>query len=115
MPFIEVKTSVRLSEGQKDQLKAGLGRAITVIPGKTESVTMVGLVGDYDLYLGGHKLARGAFVDVKLFGEATIEDKESLCQAVCELMRDVISLPDSNVYLTFSEKAQWGLNGQLLS
>lgn len=43
MPFINVKTNVKISPDLCDIIKSELGLAITAIPGKSESWLMVGL------------------------------------------------------------------------
>ena len=41
MPFIDVKLSCSLTKVQETALKAELGRAISLIPGKSESSLMI--------------------------------------------------------------------------
>ena len=65
MPFIDSKVTVKMSEDKKEQIKAKLGQAIGLL-GKTESFLMVGFEDEYDLYMGGNKLDKGAFVSVKV-------------------------------------------------
>ena len=41
MPFINSKVSVKTTEKQQKELKTRLGKAISIIPGKSESWLMV--------------------------------------------------------------------------
>ena len=43
MPFINAKVTVKMSEEKKETIKEKLGKAISTIPGKSESWLMVGL------------------------------------------------------------------------
>ena len=43
MPYIDVNVSIKLSDQEKDNLKSKLGELISIIPGKTENVLMIGL------------------------------------------------------------------------
>ena len=43
MPFINVKTNQAVSKEQQTAIKAGLGKAITALPGKSEQWLMVGI------------------------------------------------------------------------
>ena len=52
MPFIDCRVSVKLTEENKEKLKAGFGRAVACLH-KTESYLMVGFTDGYDLYFGG--------------------------------------------------------------
>ncbi len=114
MPFIEVKTSVHLSKEKKIALKTQLGKDITIIPGKTETVTMVGLLGDYDLFLGGETLEFGAYVEIKMFKPTTREVMDSLNTAICDTLESKLSIPKKHVYITFFGQPEWGSRGTLL-
>jgi hypothetical protein len=114
MTFIEVKTSVHLSKDTKIALKTQFGKDITLIPGKTETVTMVGLLGDYDLFLGGEMLEFGAYVEIKMFKPTTREIMASLNTAICDTLENILSIPRSHVYITFFGQPEWGSRGTLL-
>ena len=73
MPFVDAKLTVPVSNAERDAIKSGLGQAVSVF-GKGESYLMVGIDDDYSLWLGGNKLARGAFVSVSLIGDMS-DDK----------------------------------------
>jgi len=113
MPYIDVKTTASLNESQKTKLKDGLGQIITRIPGKTEAVTMIGLVGDYDLYMNGAHLHDGAYVEVKAFKEVAREYKEAVSEGIFELLGSLLSISPKNVYITFYDQKEWGGNGTL--
>ena len=57
MPFIDTKVTMKLSDSQKENLKAKLGKAISVM-NKSETYLMVGILDGYDLFLGGKKLEK---------------------------------------------------------
>ena len=67
MPMIKVATTVSLPEEIRNVLKAELGKAISILD-KPESYLMINLVDQQDLYFGGNKLDKGAFVEVKVLG-----------------------------------------------
>lgn len=114
MPFIEVKTSVHLTQDKKTELKSGLGQVITLIPGKTEAVTMIGLLGDYDLYFGGEQVDKGAYVEVKMYKSASTEAKAAVNKGICDLLKSSLSISSDFIYITFFEQAEWGTKGKLI-
>ncbi len=114
MPYIDVKVTSVLNEDEKTALKDGLGQIITRIPGKSEAVTMIGLTGGYDLFLGGKSLVSGAYVEVKAFNEVPREYKELVNTGIFELLTKVLSVPSKNVYITYYDQNEWGCNGSLL-
>lgn len=67
MPFIDSKITLKLSDQQKEDLKRELGKAISVM-NKSENYLMVGILDGYDLFMGGKKLEKGAFISVQVLG-----------------------------------------------
>ena len=87
MPFIDVKTNVSVSEEKKDSIKSAMGKAITAIPGKSESWLMVGINDDYDLWFKGDK-APAAMVDVAIFGTASDNAFTTLTSHITGILTD---------------------------
>lgn len=114
MPFIEVKTSVHLTEESKLELKSGLGEVITLIPGKSESALMVGLIGDYSLYFAGEPIDHGAYVELKMYKTASRESKSAVNDGICALLERVLAINQAQVYITFFEQPEWGFKGNLI-
>ena len=59
MPFIDSKITVSVPQDKRDILKAELGKAVAIL-NKPESFLMLGFEDNYDLYMGGKKLDKGA-------------------------------------------------------
>lgn len=110
MPFIDHKLTVTLNEEQKERIKSRLGKAISVLH-KGETYLMVGFEDDYDLYLGGKKLEKGAYVEVSLFGKASPSDYERMTGLICDILKEELGIPGNAVYVTYHGIADWGWNG----
>ena len=110
MPFIDSKITVPVTGAQKEAIKARLGRAVAVVH-KSETYLMVGIQENYDLYLGGKKLERGAYVEVSLFGSASTSDYERMTGEICRILAEELSIPASCVYVTSHGLTDWGWNG----
>lgn len=113
MPYINVNVTPLLGEQQKEQIKSKMGEAVTLIPGKTEAVTMVGINDGCALYLGGRALHNGAFIEIRLLGEAERPHKEALTEAIFSAMADTLGMDGSDVYINVLEMESWGHNGRL--
>lgn len=111
MPFINSKVTVKLSENQKESLKAQLGQAITCIPGKSEGWLMVGIEDEYCLYFQGNQNAPAAFVEVKIFGHASAKDFDRMTAKICEIYEKELGIPQNRIYVTYEEVENWGWNG----
>lgn len=112
MPYIQVNVSQTLEEVQKEQLKARLGEVITLIPGKTEAVTMVDIADGRAIYLDG-KPIDGGFIEVRLYGAADQASKEAMTAAVFSSMEQLLGIKPQNLYLNIFEMNSWGVGGQL--
>ena len=86
MPFIDSKISIPVSREERENLKADLGRAISIV-NKPEGFLMLGFEDNYDLYMGGKKLDKGAFVSVKLFGSASAREYNAMTAEICRIFK----------------------------
>ncbi|MBP5282554.1 MAG: hypothetical protein J6Z22_08655 [Lachnospiraceae bacterium] len=110
MPFIDSKITVPVDAGMKEELKSELGRLISTLH-KSETYLMVGMEDNYDLWLGGKKLDKGAYVSVSLFGNASAKDYDKLTGQICELYERKLGIPGSSIYVTYHPVTDWGWNG----
>lgn len=110
MPFIDSKLTVPVTEEQKEKIKSELGKAITILH-KTETYLMVGIEYNYDLWLAGKKLDKGACVSVSLFGGASASDYDNMTAKICEIYERELSIPGNAVYVTYHPITDWGWNG----
>ena len=110
MPFIDSKITLPVSGEKKEILKTEMGKAVSLL-GKPESFLMVGFEDNYDLYMGGKKLDRGAYVSVSLFGNASGSAYEAMTARICELYEKELGIPGNAVYVTYHGVNDWGWNG----
>jgi hypothetical protein len=112
MPFIDSKITIPLTKEQKDTLKTRLGQAVSII-GKPEFYLMVGIDDEYDLYMGGNKIDKGAFVSVSLFGNASSSAYEKMTAEICNILEG-FGIPGDKVYVAYQGINDWGWNGSNL-
>lgn len=110
MPMIEAKVTMKLPTEKRDVLKAELGKAISIM-GKPESYLMINLVDNQDLYFGGNKLDKGAYVEIKVLGSVDAGKSNSMTGKVCEILESVLGIPGDAVYVSYFGTANWGWNG----
>ena len=111
MPFIDSKITLPVSQEKREVLKAELGKAVSILS-KPESFLMLGFEDNYDLYMGGRKLEKGAYVAVSLFGNASGAAYEKMTAKICELYEKELGIPGNAVYVTYHGVSDWGWNGQ---
>ncbi len=110
MPFIDSKITLQVSAEQKESIKSRLGKAVSII-GKPESFLMVGIEDNYDLYMAGEKLEKGAYVSVSLFGNASSSAYKKMTGEICKIYEEELGIPGQSVYVTYHGVNDWGWNG----
>ena len=110
MPFIDSKITMPVTPQVKEEIKSALGRMITTLH-KSETYLMVGIEDNYDLWLGGKKLDKGAYVAVSHDGSAAAQDYDRLTGQICQLYSDKLGIPGSAIYVTYHPVNDWGWNG----
>lgn len=111
MPFINTKVNTILTEQQKEALKTKLGEAITLIPGKSESWLMVGFEDNASLYFKGKSEGLIAFIEVKIFGQASSSAYDSLTAQICKIYQAELGISPDKIYVKYEEVFHWGWNG----
>ena len=110
MPFIDSKITLKVSEEKREAVKSRLGQDISIL-GKSERYLMVGFEDEYCLYMAGNKLEKGAYVAVRLFGQASSDAYDKLTGAICRTFEEELGIPAANVYVTYIGISDWGWNG----
>ncbi len=111
MPFIDSKISISVSEEKEKELKARLGQAISLIPGKSEAWLMTGFEDNYHLYFKGDNSAPMAFVEVKIFGKENPGAFDALTGEICKIYNEVLGIASNHIYVKYEAVANWGWNG----
>lgn len=110
MPLIDARFSMTLDEAKKEELKTAFGQLIGTL-NKSETYLMVTIEGDKDIWMGGKKLERAAYVAVSLLGDAAPELYSKMTAQFCELFSEKLGIPGDCVYVTYHPVANWGWNG----
>ncbi|MFA6587073.1 MAG: phenylpyruvate tautomerase MIF-related protein [Bacilli bacterium] len=111
MPFIQLKTSASISGEKETILKDLFGKAISLLPGKSEEWLMVSFEEKKHLYFQGSKDKDSAILEVKVYGKAEPEDYEKLTGKLTEIVSSVLSLSPERIYVEYEETPTWGFAG----
>ncbi len=111
MPFINSKVSVKISEDKEKEIKTRLGKAISLLPGKSERWLMTGFEDGYHLYFAGDNSRPSAFVDVSAFGGPDKRAFANLTAEITKIYGEVLNIPADRVYVKYSTTTDWGWNG----
>ena len=111
MPYIGTKTTTSISPERAAAIKSKLGKAIELLPGKTERWLMVELEENSKLYFAGDDSADSAFVNVSLLGAAGKAAYEKLTSEICVIIGDELNISPDRIYVKYEECEHWGWNG----
>ena len=114
MPFIFSKVNIPIGKGKELELKSRLGKAIELVPGKSEAYLMVGFEENCHMYLRGDDKEPMAYIEASIFGN---EEHLGYSQLTAEIMRifnDVLGIAPDHVYLNYRDIPGWGVSGRYI-
>ena len=111
MPFIESKVSVKTTEEQQKKLKERLGKAISLIPGKSESWLMVDLQDEQKMYFRGDDSEPIAFICVNIYGSSDPEAFEKMTAELTQIYGELFGVAPDHMYVKYAASTDWGWNG----
>jgi phenylpyruvate tautomerase PptA (4-oxalocrotonate tautomerase family) len=111
MPFINTKTNIEITTEKQNAIKTKLGKAIELIPGKSENWLMLSFDDKCSMYFKGQNDKPMVFVEVKLFGSASESAYDKLTAAITKILEDELDAPANQIYVKYEEVSHWGWNG----
>lgn len=110
MPFIHTKSNVTITPAMEESLKAKLGKAIELIPGKSETWLMLQFSGDCRLWFRGEKDEPIAFVEIMVNGSVSDSACDDMTAAVCDIVSAELGIAPDHIYVEYQVAAKWGWN-----
>ena len=110
MPYISVKTPFKAEKPAAEKMKAEFGKAIEILPGKTERWLMVSFDSQDEMFFAG-SAEPSAIAEISIFGKAKPEYYEKLTAEVCRIISENTKIPSDRIYVKYSETDNWGFNG----
>ena len=112
MPFIDLKTTTKISDDKEAILRAEFGKIITLIPGKTERWLMLNFTDGCRMAFGGNADADTAYINIELLGSTTNEVYDKLTKAICDTVSSTLDVPNDRIYVKYEECEHWGFAGE---
>ncbi|MBV4420255.1 hypothetical protein KM800_13160 [Clostridium tyrobutyricum] len=111
MPYIQTKVNVEITKDKEKNIKQKLGKAIELIPGKSEKWLMLSFQDNANLYFKGNNEESIAFIEVKIFGKADNKEYNSLTKEITNIFSQELNIKPSQIYIKYEEVEHWGWNG----
>ncbi len=112
MPYIEAKLSIKLDENQKNELQTKLADAVSSAFSKPAAYIMTNIEDGKSLYMAKKKLEKGAYISIRLVGNASKSACQILTGDICGILSG-FGLDASSIYVTYHPVDLWGWNGSM--
>lgn len=110
MPYINTKTTANISKDQELALKEAFGKAIELIPGKSEAWLMLEFSDNCRMAFKGTQSPDIAMLEVAILGKAKRADYDNLTEQLCNDVNAILGVPTDRIYIKYSEHDCWGFD-----
>lgn len=111
MPYICTRTNAAISKEKEISIKEKLGKAIELIPGKSENWLMCSFDTEQSMYFKGDGTSNIAFIEVKIFGKSSKDAYAALTKKITEIVGEELTISPDKIYIKYEEVSIWGWNG----
>lgn len=114
MPFIKVKVSCAVSLEQESELKAGMGKAIELVPGKSEEYLLLEFEDNCRLWLRGKNEEPIAYIEAAIFGNEPHYGYDAFTAEVTTLFVKVLNIRPDHIYIKYEDIIAWCVQGMYI-
>ena len=111
MPFIISRVNTGITSQQELQLKGRMGKAIELVPGKSEEYLLLGFEGDCHLSLRGKGDEPIAYIQASIFGNESHAGYDRFSAEVTRIFHETLGIPEANVYICYADIPDWAVGG----
>lgn len=111
MPCIQIKTNKPISSEKQAAIKEKLGKAIEVIPRKSEKWLMCIFHPECGMWFQGRQ-SDLAFVEVGIFGQPEKEACDALTGEIMGIIGEQLNIEPDHIYVQYVMTPYWGWNGK---
>ena len=112
MPFIISRVNRPISREQEVELKARIGKAIELVPGKSEEYLLLGFEDNCRLWLRGDDSDPIAYIEANIFGNEGHFGYDAFTSEVTMMFHEVLGIAPENVYINYTDIPDWGAGGR---
>lgn len=112
MPFIISRVNVPISREQEIELKTRLGKAIELVPGKSEDYLLLGFEENCRLWLRGDDSEPIAYIEANIFGNEGHSGYDSFTAEITRIFHEVLVIAPDHIYINYTDIPDWGAGGR---
>ena len=114
MPFIKTKISCEIDKVQEEEIKSRIGKAIELVPGKSEEYLLLEFESGCHLWLRGNNTEPIAYIEAAIFGNEPHYGYDKFTAKVTEIISDVLGIASDHIYIKYEDIIGWGVNGMYI-
>lgn len=114
MPFVNAKITLPVDDDKKNLIQSNFTDFVAISLGKPKNFIMVNIEDDQKIWFAGEKISDGAFISVRLMGNAEKSAYSDLTKKICDFLEKELKIPGKNIYVTFHPVENWGWDGSIL-
>ena len=114
MPFIKAKVSCSITKEQESELKTELGKAISLVPGKSEEYLLLEFEDNCRLWLRGRNEEPIAYIEAAIFGNEPHYGYDAFTAELTGIFARVLKIPPDNIYIKYEDIIAWGVQGMFI-
>lgn len=111
MPFVVSSVSTVISPQQEQALKARMGKAIELVPGKSEEYLLLVFHQKSHIYIRGRNDAPSAYIEAHIFGNEGHDGYAAFSKVVTNAFHEILGIPWENIYINFTDIPVWSAAG----
>ena len=113
MPYVQIRLGVNASDREQSDLQSKITDAVSIALSKPKAYIMAEIENNCSLYMAGQKLNKGAYISIKLLGNAAKPACQGLTKNICDILNHDFGIEGSKVYVTYHPVDLWGWNGSM--
>jgi phenylpyruvate tautomerase PptA (4-oxalocrotonate tautomerase family) len=113
MPMVDARITVSLEPDQNARVHSELTNAAAAALGKPAMYVMADVADGADLWMGGKKLERGAYIHLRSFGSISRSSAEKFAKKATDFLSSELGLDPAGIYVSFEGVELWGWQGSL--
>lgn len=89
-----------------------MGKAIELVPGKSEEYLLLGFEQNCHLYVRGDDNEPIAYVEASIWGNESHQGYDELTYEIARILYEVMDIPPKNIFINYSDIPDWGVAGR---
>jgi phenylpyruvate tautomerase PptA (4-oxalocrotonate tautomerase family) len=109
MPYLEVNTSVTLTDEGRHDLCEEIGKLLPLIPGKKREITMINIVDGRYIELGDKEPCLN--IELRIGGISPFTAKRNFVREVTAMVEEKLGVKPGRTFINIIECTSWGAFG----